>query len=47
MAEKRISFNLDQEIALKLKQRALDERTTQKELLTRWITENLDKPINQ
>lgn len=45
MSEKRVSFNLDTELALKLKQRALDERTTQKELLTRWITENLEKPI--
>lgn len=45
MTEKRVSFNLDTDLALQLKQRALDERTTQKELLTRWIKENLEKPI--
>ncbi len=42
MAEKNISFKLDEEIALKLKQKALDERTTQKNLLTKWIKEKLE-----
>lgn len=41
MVEKRVSFNLDEELAFKIKQRALDERITQKELLTKWITEGL------
>ena len=42
MAEKNISFKLEESIALELKQKALDERTTQKELLTRWIKEKLE-----
>ena len=42
MAEKNISFKLEESIALKLKQKALDERTTQKALLTKWIKEKLN-----
>lgn len=42
MAEKNISFKLEEKIALELKQKALDGRTTQKELLTRWIKEKLE-----
>jgi len=45
MTEKRVSFNIDTELAYQLKKRALDEKTTQKELLTRWMKENLEKPI--
>lgn len=47
MVEKRVSFNLDEDLAFKIKQRALDERITQKELLTIWITEGLKKPIKK
>lgn len=45
MAEKRFSFNLEEETIFKIKQRALDERTTQKEILTRWIEAGLNTPI--
>lgn len=47
MAEKRVSFNIEEELAFKLKQRALEERTTQKELLTKWIIEGLKKPLKE
>lgn len=42
MPEKKISFNLDEELAFKLKEKALKERTTQKNLLTKWIKEKLE-----
>lgn len=42
MVEKTICFRLDEDITFKLKQKALDERTTQKELLTKWIKEKLN-----
>ena len=42
MVEKNISFKLDENIASKLKKRAIDEKLTQKELLTKWIIEKLE-----
>ena len=45
MAEKNISFKLDEEIASELKKRAIDEKLTQKELLTKWIKEKLEVPV--
>lgn len=42
MTEKKLSFGIDENLAIKLKQKALDERTTQKALLTKWIQEKLE-----
>mgnify|MGYP004487003087 CR=1 FL=1 len=42
MTEKKLSFSIDENLAIKLKQKALDERTTQKALLTKWIKEKLE-----
>lgn len=43
MTEKRVSFNIDEELAFKLKKRAVEERITQKELLTKWIIKGLNE----
>ena len=39
----RVTFNLDKELHLKLKQLALDKNTNVTTILVNWITENLDK----
>lgn len=43
MTEKRVSFNIDEELAFKVKKRALEKRITQKELLTKWIIKGLNE----
>lgn len=40
---KKVSFNIDENLVLKLKQKALDERTTQTELITRYIKQGLNE----
>lgn len=40
---KKVSFNLDENLVLQLKQKALDERTTQTELITKWIIKGLSE----
>lgn len=40
---KKVSFNLDECLVLKLKQKALDERTTQTDLITKWIIKGLNE----
>lgn len=42
MAEKQISVKIDEELAFKLKEKALKERTTQKELIIKWLKEKLE-----
>lgn len=39
----RVTFNLDKELHIKLKQLALDKNTNVTTILVNWITENLDK----
>lgn len=46
MPEKNITFKLDEDLIIDMKKRALDERVTQKELLTKWIKEKLSEDIN-
>lgn len=43
MPEKNITFKLDEDLIIDMKKRALDERVTQKELLTKWIKEKLSE----
>jgi hypothetical protein len=45
MPEKNITFKLDEDLIYDMKKRALDERTTQKELLTKWIKEKLSEDV--
>ena len=40
---KKVSFNLDENLVFKLKQKALDERTTQTELITRYLKKGLNE----
>lgn len=40
---KKVSFNIDENLILQLKQKALDERTTQTELITRYIIKGLQE----
>ena len=47
MVEKRVSFNLDEDLAFKIKQRALDEETTQTELFNKWIIKGLNEKTEQ
>ena len=43
MVKKRVSFDLEEETKLKVKQLALDKKTTATKLYTQWIEEGLKK----
>lgn len=43
MATKNITFNIDEQLAYKLKLEATVQKTTQKELLSRYIEEGLNR----
>lgn len=45
MVYKRVTFDLDEEIALDLKKRALDKGVTQKQLLTDLILKELSEDV--
>ena len=45
MAYKRITFDLDEEIALDLKKRVVEKKTTQKQLLTDLILKELSEDV--
>lgn len=41
--KKRVNFNLDEDVHIRVKQVALDNRTTATELFTKWTLEGLEK----
>ena len=45
MPEKNITFSLDEDLIYNIKKKALDERVTQKDLLTKWIKEKLSEDV--
>jgi len=47
MTTKRVNFNLDEDLYIKLKHLALDKRTTVTDLLTEWIIREVERDTNQ
>ena len=47
MVKKRVVFNLDEDVKQRVKQLALDKKTTATALYTKWIMEALEKETNQ
>lgn len=41
--KKRVNFNLDEDIHIRVKHLALDKKTTATELFTKWILKGLEK----
>lgn len=47
MATKNITFNIDEQLAYRLKLEATVQKTTQKELISKYITEGLNRDKKQ
>ena len=47
MVKKRVSFDIEEDIKLQVKQMALDKKTTATELYTKWIVEGIERETEQ
>ena len=47
MAKIRVSFDIEEDIKLQVKQLALDKKTTATKLYTKWIVEGIEKETEQ